>query len=118
MNMASDTSELQLGRIAAGQRTLIRLALEKTQAMLREGQANNWDGIGALEEERRLLLERCFSETIVPQNAQIFAEALAAMLHFNEELVALVNDAKASAALQRGSDRKTHQALAHYLDTE
>ena len=116
MNMASDNTELHLGRIAAGQRTLIRLALEKTQEMLREGQANNWGCIGALEEERRLLLDRCFSESIVPQNAQIFSEALAAMLHFNEELVALVNTAKVEVSLQYFGEQRGYKAVGHYLD--
>lgn len=117
MNMASDNIELQLGRVAAGQRTLIRLALEKTQEMLREGQANNWGCIGELEQERTLLLDRCFSEIIVPQNAQIFAEALAAMLHLNEELVALVNKAKVEVSLQYSSEQRGFEAVGHYLDT-
>ena len=118
MNMASDHTALELARIAAGQRTLIRLALEKTHEMLGQARSGNWDDISGLEKERKLLLEQCFHIAIVPENAEIFSEALAIMLHMNEELVALLNDAKASAALQRGSDRKTHKALAQYLDIE
>jgi hypothetical protein len=118
MNMASDRTALELARIAAGQRTLIRLALEKTHEMLDQARSGNWEEIAGLEKERSLVLEQCFHIAIVPENAEIFSETLAVMLHMNEELVALLNAAKADAAIQRGSERKKHQALAHYLDIE
>lgn len=118
MNMVSDRTALELARIATGQRTLIRLALEKTHEMLDQARSGNWDDISGLEKERSLVLEQCFHVAIVPENAEIFSETLAIMLHMNEELVALLNAAKANASVKHGNDRKKHQAVAHYLDID
>jgi hypothetical protein len=116
MNMASDRTALELARIAAGQRTLIRLALEKTHEMLGQARSGNWDDISGLEKERKLLLEQCFYSAIVPENAEIFSEALAIMLHMNEELVSLINNAKSAASLTYGERQRNHEAVGHYLD--
>ena len=118
MNMRFDSSELNDAELAIGQRTLIRLALEKTQEMLLEGKKNNWEAVNKIEVERRLLLSQCFESTVATRNSQIFSEAIATMLHMNEELVALLNAAKTNASVKHGNDRKKHQAVAHYLDTE
>lgn len=118
MNMDLNSADLQNVGMALGQRTLIRLALEKTQEMLIEGKKNNWDAVNRIEAERRLLITRCFDSPIAKSNSEIFAEALATMLHMNEELVALLNVAKANASANYGDDRKKHKAVAHYLDID
>ena len=47
-----------------------------------------------------------------------FFEALAIMLHMNEELVALLNEAKQDAAVRHTDDKHSHEAIGHYLDTK
>ena len=63
-------------------------------------------------------MKQCFSETISPGNTEIFSEALAIMLHMNEELVALLNEAKQNAAVRHADDKHSHEAIGHYLDTK
>lgn len=118
MNMDLNSAGLKDFDTAVGQRTLIRLALEKTQEMLIEGKKNNWDGVNKIEAERRLLITKCFDSPIAKNNSEIFAEVLATMLHMNEELVALLNVAKANASVKHGDDHKKYQAVAHYLDID
>ena len=118
--MGSAVTERCLEALLArrGQCALLANVLTRTSRMLDAARSGDWTLVRAMENKRSQLLKQCFSEPMSPENSEIFSEALAIMLHMNEELVALLNDAKASAALQRGSDRKTHQALAHYLDVE
>lgn len=118
MNMLSKAANINRAQSAASQRTLIRLALEKTQMMLDVARSGNWDDIEALEKERRLVLEQCFEVAVLPDNAEVFSEALAVMLHMNEELVSLLEHAKAEAALRYSTHQKSQTAIKHYLDVE
>ena len=118
MNMRLYPPELNDAELAVAQRTLIRLALEKTQEMLLEGKKNNWELVNKIETERRLLLSQCFESTVAARNSQIFSEALATMLHMNEELVALLNEAKRDAAARHSEQKHSSQAIGHYLDTK
>lgn len=118
--MGSAVTERCLEALLArrGQCALLASVLTRTSRMLDAARSGDWTLVTAMENKRSQLLKQCFSEPMSPENSEIFSEALAIMLHMNEELVALLNDAKASAAIQRGSDRKTHKALAQYLDIE
>ena len=118
--MGSAVTERCLEALLArqGQCALLANVLTRTSRMLDAARSGDWTLVTAMENKRSQLLKQCFSEPMSPENSEIFSEALAIMLHMNEELVALLNDAKASAAIQRGSDRKTHKALAQYLDIE
>lgn len=118
--MGSAVTERCLEALLArrGQCALLANVLTRTSRMLDAARSGDWTLVTAMENKRSQLLKQCFSEPMSPENSEIFSEALAIMLHMNEELVALLNDAKASAAVQRGSDRKTHKALAQYLDIE
>lgn len=118
--MGSAVTERCLEALLArqGQCALLANVLTRTSRMLDAARSGDWTLVTAMENKRSQLLKQCFSEPMSPENSEIFSEALAIMLHMNEELVALLNDAKASAAIQRGSDRKTHKALAQYLDIQ
>lgn len=118
--MGSAVTERCLEALLArqGQCALLANVLTRTSRMLDAARSGDWTLVTAMENKRSQLLKQCFSEPMSPENSEIFSEALAIMLHMNEELVALLNEAKASAAIQRGSDRKTHKALAQYLDIE
>lgn len=99
-----------------GQCALMANILMRTHRMLEAGRAGDWDIVTAAEKKRSLLLRDCFVEPVHPANSELFSEALAAMLHMNEELVALLNVAKANVANKHGRDLKTQQAIGHYLD--
>ena len=71
-----------------------------------------------LEGQRRELLNECFATAVAPEHSEIFSEALAAMLHLNEELVSLLDSAKAEAAAKHAGQVTTHRQLNQYLDVE
>ena len=118
--MGSAVTERCLEALLArrGQCALMANVLTRTSRMLDAARSGDWTLVAAMENKRSQLVKQCFSETVSPENSEIFSEALAIMLHMNEELVALLNNAKADAAIQRGSDLKKHQAVAHYLDID
>ena len=101
-----------------GQCALIANVLTRTSRMLEAARLGDWVLVAAMENKRSQLLKQCFSEPVSPDNGEIVAEALAIMLHLNEELVALLNEAKADAARQFALDRKNHQAVGHYLEID
>jgi hypothetical protein len=92
--------------------------LTRTSRMLDVARSGDWTLVAAMENKRSQLVKQCFSEPVSAENSEIFSEALAIMLHMNEELVALLNVAKANASVKHGDDRKKHQAVAHYLDID
>lgn len=100
-----------------GQCALLANVLVRTQRMLDAAIANDWPVVVALENKRSQLLSRCFSEAIEPENVELFSEALAILLHLNEELVALLNQEKQKVSIHRFNELKAQQAVGHYLDT-
>lgn len=118
MGGALSAQRLQALLAREGQAGLLANILGRTERMLDAARSGDWPLVTAMENKRSQLVKQCFSETVSPENSEIFSEALAIMLHMNEELVALLNNAKADAAIQRGSDLKKHQAVAHYLDID
>ena len=101
-----------------GQCALMANLLTRTARMLDAARSDDWTLVTAMEHKRSQLIKQCFSEPVSVENSEIFSEALAIMLHMNEELVALLNVAKANASVKHGDDRKKHQAVAHYLDID
>jgi hypothetical protein len=89
-----------------------------TERMLSLAKDNQWDSVTELEEERRLELQDCFSEPIPESQSTLFSEALAAMLHMNEELISILESAKAEVAIKRTDQRRTSASVRHYLDIE
>ena len=101
-----------------GQCVLLANVLTMTQFMLERARKEEWDTVADLEGERRELLNECFATAVAPEHSEIFSEALAAMLHLNEELVSLLDAAKAEAAAKHAGQVTTHRQLNQYLDVE
>ena len=99
-----------------GQCALMANILMRTSRMLEVARSGDWTLVAAMERKRSQLVKQCFADPVSDENSQIFSEALAIMLHVNEELVALLHEAKTEAASRYSVDRKKHQAVAHYLD--
>ena len=118
--MGSAVTERCLEALLArrGQCALMANVLTRTSRMLDAARSGDWTLVAAMENKRSQLVKQCFSEPVSPENSEIFSEALAIMLHMNEELVALLNTAKANASVKHGDDRKKHKAVAHYLDID
>ncbi len=118
--MGSAVTERCLEALLArrGQCALMANVLTRTSRMLDAARSGDWTLVAAMENKRSQLVKQCFSEPVSAENSEIFSEALAIMLHMNEELVALLNVAKANASVKHGDDRKKHQAVAHYLDID
>ena len=117
--MGSAVTERCLEALLArrGQCALMANILTRTSRMLDVARSGDWTLVAAMEKQARSAGEAVFLRAVVQKNSEIFSEALAIMLHMNEELVALLN-AKTNASVKHGNDRKKHQAVAHYLDTE
>ena len=101
-----------------GQCVLLANVLTMTQFMLERARKDEWDAVADLEGERRDLLNECFATAVSPEHSEIFSEALAAMLHLNEELVSLLDAAKAQAAARHSGQVDTHKKINQYLDVE
>ena len=89
-----------------------------TQEMLELARDEDWSKVTHLEEERRNLLAACFAAPIPEAQSQLFSEALAAMLQMNEEMIGLLEAAKANVAIKRTDQKYKKNSLTHYLDIE
>ena len=118
--MGSAVTERCLEALLArhGQCALLANVLTRTSRMLEAARSGDWPLVTAMENKRSQLVKQCFSEPVSPENTEIFSEALAIMLHMNEELVALLNEAKHDAAVRHTDDKHSHEAIGHYLDTK
>lgn len=76
------------------QAKLLARALELTQEMLLRAQQGDWQKVADLEIARRRELELCFSIAITEAKGGLVAEALAVLLHLNEELLSLLMSAR------------------------
>ena len=89
-----------------------------TDEMLESARGGDWERVSALESTRRKRLSRCLAGPVLAANSQIFSEALAIMLHLNEELVALLEAARANAGIARNGVSVARDAVGHYLDVQ
>ena len=101
-----------------GQAAKLAAVLKLTQTMLTAAQSGEWVEVSEGELHRRVLLEECFSKPVNPELSEIFAEALATMLHMNEELVALLEAAKADLAAAMKGQSVATKKLHQYLSVE
>ena len=85
-----------------------------TRDMLRLAGEGNWDRVAELERERRDDLARCFEEPVSDENGELVAEALAVMLHLNEELMSLLGTARDEVLAQGAKQARTRSALGEY----
>ena len=93
-------------------------ALLATDEMLKSAQCGHWVRVSELEAVRRKRLSQCLAQPVSAGHSQILSEALAVMLHLNEELVALLETAKANAGIANEGRGKARDAVGHYLDVQ
>jgi hypothetical protein len=102
----------------AGAASGLAKVLLMTENMLSLAREDSWDAVTDLEEQRREVLAACFASTIPPSQSETFSEALAAMLHMNEEMIGLLEAAKENVAIKRTDHSYKKRSLGHYLDIE
>lgn len=120
MNAEASIDSFLLKRLAeqSGQCLDLASVLLATDEMLNAAQGGHWDRVSELESSRRKRLDRCFAQTILPENSELFSEALAVMLHLNEELVLLIERAKVEASVSFSKERRGQRVVKHYLDVD
>lgn len=101
-----------------GQCTILANVLMLTQNMVYVARDGDWDAVAEMESDRRALLHECFAKPVPEEHSELFAEALAAMLHLNEELLAEVEQAKAEAAERQLGQVRTRKGINQYLDND
>lgn len=90
--------------------------LQITEQMLIHAEAGEWDELNELEDERRAELTECF-EMQQDEPSLLIAEALQTLLYLNDQIVALVQDARQKVAAAHNRD--FHQkAMASMYVTE
>ena len=114
--MQAETTEALIQR--QGRCALLANVLILTQNMLDSARKAEWDVVTTQENDRRDLLRRCFEAPVTVEHSELFSEALAMMLHLNEELIAEVEHAKSNAAAQQIERARAHQGVSCYLDVE
>ena len=102
----------------AGAASDLAKVLLMTENMLSLARDDSWDAVTVLEEQRREALATCFASPISPSQSEVFSEALAAMLHMNEEMIGLLEAAKENVAVKRTDQSHKKRSLGHYLDIE
>lgn len=120
MNAPVEIDEALLARLSATTGQCLDLAnvLLATEEMLSAAQADDWSRVATLEAGRRERLSLCFSKPVQSANSELFAEALAVMLHMNEELMQLLQNAREAAAVQNSDQMRTQKSIKHYLDID
>ncbi|GAB5413235.1 MAG: hypothetical protein Cons2KO_08380 [Congregibacter sp.] len=88
-----------------GQYQRLAGVLSVTRDMLDLARDGDWDQVAELERARRGDLQECFAAPVSPEHGELVAEALAVMLHLNEELMSLIAGAR-DAVLEQGVQQK------------
>lgn len=102
----------------AGQYQRLAGVLNMTRDMLACAGAGEWDRVAELERERRDDLQQCFSQAVDAEHGELVSEALAVMLHLNDELMDLLASAR-DAVLEQGVNQvRTRSALGSYQDVQ
>ena len=116
--MSDDQLSSEIGDDMSGQASMLANVLLLTEKMLSAAHNGDWDSISLFEEQRREALRLCFSSSILPGQEELYSQALAAMLHMNEEMIGLVEVARDNVAIKRTDQKYVLRSLGHYLDVE
>ena len=98
--------------------TKLSSILRLTQNMVEAAERGDWVEVAEGESLRQPLVEECCGQAVDPHLAEVSAEALAVTLHLNEELVALLEKAKAELSVTMKGIGGQKKKLAHYLDVD
>lgn len=92
--------------------------LTLTKKMLSHADKGEWEQVTELELERRDDLSACFSDAMAAADSVLIAEAIAALLHLNEELMAKLKTAR-DVVMEQGIEySRNRSAVGNYQKIE
>ena len=104
--------------LTPSQTKLLAEVVKLTEDMLSFARADDWDEVAELEPIRRDALSRCFDRPILDHDSSLIAEALAVILHLNEELVSVLTIAREQSLEESLVYRKRRVAVTQYQDVD
>ena len=96
------------------QTRLLATVINTTRTMLELAGQEQWDAVADLEKLRREDLVRCFEIPVSGEQGELLAEALAVLLHLNEELMSKLSLARAELALEGKQESRQINAAGEY----
>ena len=100
--------------LTLSQTRLLAAVINTTRNMLMLADQQAWDAVADLEVLRREDLKRCFAIPIEDDSGHLLAEALAVLLHLNEELMGLLQRARDRAAADNRREISDLEAAGEY----
>lgn len=104
VEMAKKVSQLQL----------LAESIQLTRDMLDNAKEGNWSAVSDHELLRREALRLCFDSAVTVDDSEVIAEALAVILHLNEELVSLLQRARQGSLEASRANIKLRGAVDSY----
>lgn len=96
------------------QTRLLATVINTTRTMLELAGQEHWDAVADLEKLRREDLVRCFEIPVSGEQGELLAEALAVLLHLNEELMSKLSLARDELALEGKQESRQINAAGEY----
>ena len=109
--MTTETPALTLS-----QTRLLATVIKTTRNMLALAEQEAWDAVADLEILRREDLKRCFEIPVQEDKGELVAEALAVLLHLNEELASKLLGAREQAREVSRDTAKGRDAVNEYRE--
>jgi hypothetical protein len=100
--------------LTLSQTRVLAAVIKTTRAMLAAAKAESWETVIELEALRREDLKRCFAIPLEDDSGDLLAEALAVLLHLNEELMGLLKCARDQAPAENGREVRDLEAAGEY----
>jgi hypothetical protein len=107
--MKTETPALTLS-----QTRLLATVIKTTRNMLALAEQEAWDAVADLEVLRREDLKRCFAIPVREDKGELLAEALAVLLHLNEELMSQLKTARDQVAEESNTQVRNLEAAGEY----
>lgn len=100
--------------LTVAQTRLLATVINTTRTMLQLAGQEQWDAVADLEKLRREDLVRCFEIPVSGEQGELLAEALAVLLHLNEELMSKLSIARDELALEGKQESRQITAVGEY----
>jgi hypothetical protein len=103
-----------LPNLTLPQTRLLASVIKTTRTMLDLARQQEWDAVAELERLRREDLTRCFAIPASDDQGELLAEALAVLLHLNEELMSKLVLAKDKLSNEGKTEARQLHAVGEY----
>ena len=100
--------------LTLSQTRLLATVIKTTRNMLVLAEKQAWDAVADLEVLRREDLKRCFEIPVQDDKGELVAEALAVLLHLNEELMGQLKTARDQVAEEGNTQIRNLEAASEY----